>query len=108
MVLEIEQYLRQLLHAPSVVEWIRFAGILAGISATIGIGEIVRHALRWSPEFTRKLVHISVAILIFFAPNLFVSALPPLILAVTFTLFAYAAIKLGLLKSLHAVARGAY
>ncbi len=104
----MEIYLQELLRAPSAIEWLRFAEILAGISITIGIGEAVRLALHWSPEFTRKLVHISVALLIFFAPNLFVSALPPLILAVSFTLFAYAAIKLGLLKSLHSVKRGAY
>jgi len=105
---EVETYLQQLLRTPSGIEWIRFVVILGGIGATIGIGEAVRLAFRWPPEFTRKLVHISVALLIFFAPNLFVSAVPPLILAVTFICFAYAAIKLGLLKSLHAVERGAY
>jgi uncharacterized protein (TIGR00297 family) len=104
----MDLYFQQLFRSPSGVEWIRFAEILAGISATIGIGEGVRFALHWSPEFTRKLVHISVALLIFFAPNLFVAALPPLILAISFTLVAYIAIRLGLLKSLHSVSRGAY
>ena len=104
----MESYIQLLLRTPSDVEWMRFAAILVGISATIGTGEAVRHALHWPPEFTRKLVHVSVALLIFFAPNLFVTAVPPLILASSFTLFAYAAIKLGLLKSLHAVTRGAY
>ena len=101
-------YITQLLQAPTSAEWTRFVEITAGILVTFGVGEAVRVSLRWPPEFTRKLVHISVAILIFFAPRLFVSAVPPLILAATFTLFAYGAIKLGLLKSLHAVARGAY
>lgn len=105
---EIEPYIRQLLRTPSSTEWIRFAGILLGICGTIGIGEGVRFALRWSPEFTRKLIHISVAILIFFAPRLFTTALPAIILAVLFTLVAYIAIKLGLLKSLHSVSHGAY
>jgi uncharacterized protein (TIGR00297 family) len=104
----MESYIQLLLRTPSDVEWMRFAGILVGIGATIGLGEAVRRALHWPPEFTRKLVHVSVALLIFFAPNLFVTALPPLILASSFTIFAYVAIKLGLLKSLHAVARGAY
>jgi uncharacterized protein (TIGR00297 family) len=104
----MDVYIQQLLRSPSEVEWIRFAEILAGISATIGIGEGIRSVLHWSPEFTRKLVHISVALLIFFAPNLFVTALPALVLAISFTIVAYVAIRLGLLKSLHSVARGAY
>ncbi len=104
----MESYIQQLLRPPSEIEWIRFAEILVGISVTMGIGEGVRLVLHWSPEFTRKLLHISVALLIFFAPSLFVTALPPLILASSFALFAYVAIKLGLLKSLHAVAREAY
>jgi uncharacterized protein (TIGR00297 family) len=104
----MEMYLQQLLRAPSEIEWIRFAEMLAGIGATMGIGEAVRHALHWPPEFTRKLVHISVALLIFFAPNLFVAPLPGLILGVAFALFAYGSIKLGLLKSLHSVSRGTY
>jgi uncharacterized protein (TIGR00297 family) len=104
----MDVYIQQLLRSPSEVEWIRFAEILAGISATIGTGEGIRFALHWSPEFTRKLVHISVALLIFFAPTLFVTALPPLVLAISFTIVAYVAIRLGLLKSLHSVARGAY
>jgi len=104
----MEQYLEQLLRAPSAGEWIRFAEILGGILATIGIGEGVRSLLHWPPEFTRKLVHISVALLIFFAPKLFIVPLPGIILGITFTLFAYGSIKLGFLKSLHSVSRGAY
>ncbi len=104
----MEAYAQQLIQSPSPAEWLRFTWILLGISATIAIGEGIRHLLRWSPEFTRKLVHISVAILIFFAPDLFKSALLPLVLAISFTAFTFTAIKLGLLKSLHAVSRGAY
>ncbi len=103
----MEIYLHQLLRAPSQIEWIRFSEILAGIGVVIGIGEGVRYALQWPPEFTRKLVHVSVALLIFFAPILFVAALPGLILGAMFTLFAYGSVKLGLLRSLHAVPRGA-
>jgi uncharacterized protein (TIGR00297 family) len=104
----LELFIQQLFRAPSPGEWVRFGTILGGICAVIGIGEAVRLALRWPPEFTRKLVHISVAILIFFAPQLFESGVPAIILAVLFTFVAFAAIKLGLLKSLHSVSRGAY
>jgi uncharacterized protein (TIGR00297 family) len=100
--------IQQLFSAPTSTEWWRFAWILAGICLFIGIGETIRLAFRWSAEFTRKLVHISVAILIFFAPRLFERALPPLILALLFTIVAFTAIELGLLKSLHSVSRGAY
>ena len=106
--LDMESYLQLLFQSPSRNEWYRFAAILFGITTTIGISEGVRLLLHWPPEFTRKLVHISVAILIFFAPNMFVSAIPPLALATSFTLVAYIAIKLGLLRSLHAVSRGSY
>ena len=104
----MESYLRELFLAPTTKEWVRFFEILAGIALTMGVGEAIRHVFHWPPEFTRKLVHISVAVLVFFAPSLFNTAVPALILGVAFTLFAYVSIKLGLLKSLHSVARGAY
>jgi uncharacterized protein (TIGR00297 family) len=101
-------FAQQLLIPPSSPEWMRFVAVVLGICTVIGIGELVRLRFRWSPEFTRKLVHISVAILIFFAPKIFDRALPPIIMAVVFCIVAYVGIRLGLLKSMHAIARGSY
>jgi len=101
-------FAQQLLIPPSTPEWLRFVAVVLGICTVIGVGELIRLRFRWSPEFTRKLVHISVAILIFFAPKIFERALPPVIMAVLFCIVAYAGIRLGLLKSMHAIARGSY
>jgi uncharacterized protein (TIGR00297 family) len=101
-------HLQHLFIQPPPEEWLRFAGILIFIGLVIGLGEFIRWYLRWSPEFTRKLVHISIGILIFFAPKLFERAMMPMIFAILAIIGAYAAIQMGLLRSLHAVSRGAY
>ncbi len=94
--------------SPPPDEWWTFGFILAGILAVIGLGEAVRLMFRWPPEFTRKLVHVSVGILIFFAPQIFSVALPAVLLAVIFIAVNFAAVRLGLLKGMHATSRPTY
>ncbi len=100
--------LNRLLAAPSGPEWLSFVLILAGLGGLIGIGELVRKLFRWSPEFTRKLVHVSVGILIFFTPDIFSAALPAILLAFIFITVNFLAIRLGLLKGMHGVNRPTY
>ncbi len=94
--------------APSSQEWWRFWAILVGLVVMIGAGESVRMWRKWSPEFSRKLVHVSVGILIFFAPTLFVVPLPALILAATFITVNVIAIRFRLFPGMHGTKRISY
>jgi uncharacterized protein (TIGR00297 family) len=94
-----------LLSLPTVDEWWRLAIVVPGVLMMILAGEGARVLLRLSPEFTRKFVHISVGLLIFFAPWIFTSAVPALILAVLFIVQNAVAVHLGLFKSMHGTSR---
>ncbi|HLA69137.1 MAG TPA: DUF92 domain-containing protein [Bacteroidota bacterium] len=94
--------------APTATEWYSFGFVLAGLASFIGAGELVRHVFRWPPEFTRKLVHISVGILIFFAPGIFTSAVPAMLLSVVFIIVNLLAIRFGFLKGMHDTNRPSY
>ena len=100
--------LQLFLAAPSVEEWWRFAGVLAGLTTLVAVGEIVRGVFRWSPEFTRKLVHVSVGILIVFAPLIFIVPLPAILLALLFIIVNFLAVRFGLLKGMHDSSRRSY
>jgi len=93
---------------PSVTEWIRLIVFIVGISLFIFIAEAVRKLLHWSPEVTRKLVHILVGVLVFFTPTLFTAALPAIIVALIFIGVNFAAIQFGLLKGMHGTGRKTY
>jgi len=97
-----------LLSPPTNSEWLSFSLLLFGLTSFIVLAEGVRKALRWSPEVTRKLVHISTGILIFFAPRIFVSGIPAILLAVIFIVVNFAAIEFGLLKGMHGTNRRSY
>lgn len=93
---------------PSGTEWILFAVILAAIGAFITAAEYLRKKFSGSPEITRKLVHIMTGLLIFFAPQIFVSGIPALTLALIFIAVNYAAVRFGLLKGMHGTNRQSY
>jgi len=89
-------------------EWILFFLLFAAISFFIGLSEILRHALKWSSETTRKIVHIMVGILMLFSPFLFESNAPPIVLAVIFVFVNFYAIKSGKLGGMHSIERKTY
>ncbi|HTX17664.1 MAG TPA: DUF92 domain-containing protein [Bacteroidota bacterium] len=93
---------------PTSTEWIYFVSILIGLGSFVVAAEMIRKALRWSPEVTRKLVHIATGILIYFAPQLFNSGIPAILLAVVFIIINYSAIRFGLLKGMHGTNRRSY
>jgi uncharacterized protein (TIGR00297 family) len=97
-----------LLSAPTNSEWVRFALLIIGLTTFIVAAELVRKALRWPPEVIRKLVHISTGVLIFFAPKIFNSGVPAILLAVIFIIVNFTAIELGLLKGMHGTNRRSY
>lgn len=104
----IVRYIDKLLAIPPSHEWLTLVGVTGGLLLFIAVAEIVRKFQHFSAEFTRKLVHISVGVLIFFAPTLFSYSLPAIVLAVTFIVVNYAAIRLGLFKSMHDTGRKSY
>jgi uncharacterized protein (TIGR00297 family) len=98
----------KLLFPPTSDEWLLFIIIFIAIGLFIGIAEFLRHKLHGSPEITRKLVHILTGILIFFAPNVFYSGIPAILLAVMFIGVNFFAIQFGLLKGMHGTNRHSY
>ncbi len=83
--------LKILFDAPAL-DWIRFFLFTAGITAFIGISEKARSALGWSPEVTRKLVHVGTGVLIVFSPLFFTSVKPLLWMAVLFIAVNFAGV----------------
>lgn len=93
---------------PDSSEWIKFLIVFFGLGTFVIVAELIRKALRWSPEVTRKLVHIATGVLICFAPRLFQSGIPAILLAIIFIVINFAAIRLGLLKGMHGTNRRSY
>ena len=89
-------------------EWVLFACCFAGIALFIALAEKTRSALNWSPEVTRKLVHICTGILLFFSPFFFSSNIPLLVMAVLFILFNFAGVQTGKLMGMHGTERKSY
>ncbi len=96
-----------LFHAPGS-DWIHFLIFLFGIIIFIAIAEKTRSALRWSPEVTRKLVHILTGILVFFTPYFFISNRSLIWMAVIFIIVNYIGVKTGSLKGMHEGTRKSY
>lgn len=98
----------KLFSVPSQTEWALFVAIFIAIGIFIAIAEFLRRKFHGSPEITRKLVHILTGVLIFFAPRLFTSGIPALLLALSFIAVNFAAIQFGLLKGMHGTHRHTY
>ena len=98
----------KLLLSPTGDEWILFALIFLALGCFVAAAELIRKKMQWSPEVTRKSVHIAVGVLIYFAPQLFTSGIPAMLLAITFTLSNLIAIRMGLLKGMHGTNRRSY
>ena len=98
----------KLFFSPTSGEWVIFTIIFVAIGIFIGVAEFLRHRFHGSPEITRKLVHILTGLLIFFAPNVFYSGIPAILLAVTFIIVNFFAIQFNLLKGMHGTNRHSY
>ena len=86
-------------------EWIAFLIFFGIIMLFIGIAEILRKALKLSPEVSRKFVHVMVGILVSLAPFFLSEKLPVIILGILFTILNYIAIKNDSLKGMHTTER---
>ncbi len=81
-------------------DWINLGLLFFGIVLFIGIAEFIRQKLHWPQEHSRKLVHIAVGLLMFFAPMLLQSAVPLVGMAVFFTISNYIGMKKGWFKGI--------
>lgn len=90
-----------ILHSVPARDWVIISLLLLGIILLISLSELIRRFLQWPVEFTRKLVHILVGILMFFSPILLETSLPLIIISLFFTIVNFTAMKKGLLKGMH-------
>ena len=93
---------------PDEGEWVRFFFVLGAIAAGIFLSEGLRKLAGLHPEFSRKVVHGGVGFGILFAPRLFISPVPLLLLAAVFAIVNGLAIRKGWLKGMHGLSRRSY
>ena len=93
--------LSYLIQTPPLSDWVHLILLFIVIIFLIVISEIARKYLHWPQEVTRKMVHISVGILLLSTPLLLETALPLLTIAAFFTVFNFIAIKQNLLPGIH-------
>ncbi len=93
---------------PTTIEWLRLVGLIVAIFILITLAEVLRSTLKYRSEVTRKAVHLFTGLLIFFTPYLFQSAVPPVLIAVFFSLFNFICIRLGYFQSIHGSTQKSY
>ncbi len=82
-------------------DWWVLAALFGGILILVALAELLRRWRQWPAEFTRKLVHILVGVMLFFLPVLLQTSLPMLLLGGFFTVANFAALQKGWLKGMH-------
>ena len=93
---------------PFINEWYTFSLFLMFIFILIGISEVARSMLQWSPESSRKLVHLIVGTLVSACPFIFKSNIPPVVLAGIFIFVNALALKTERFKGMHSTDRFSY
>lgn len=98
----------RLFSTPTSDEWL-FIGIVFFLVVTmIFTTELVRRLLNGNSEITRKFVHIVVGILMAFAPLVFHSAIPAILISIIAIVGTWFSVRLGYLKSLHDTERKSF
>ncbi len=93
---------------PTTAEWLYLAGLFFVLFLFVGIAEKTRSALGWSPEVTRKFVHIATGIVVFFTPYIFRTNIPLLVLAGIFTVINAVSLRAEAFKGMHETERTTY
>ncbi len=89
-------------------DWTALVVFLAAIFTLIGLSEGARKYFQWQPEFSRKLVHVLVGVLLSFAPFILNAAWPALALGILFVGINYFALKNNSFKGMHTTERLTY
>ncbi len=93
---------------PTPTEWLYLGGLFLVLFLFVGIAEKTRSALGWSPEVTRKFVHIATGIVVFFTPYIFRTSVPLIVLAGIFTVINAVSLKADAFKGMHETERTTY
>ena len=83
-----------LFQIPPQSDWLHLLLLSFIIFILIAVSELARRYLHWPQEATRKMVHISVGILLLLNPLLLKTSLPLLTIAAFFTSFNFIEILL--------------
>ena len=92
----------------SASDWKFLFLFFAALLAAVALGELVRRFTRWTPEATRKLVHILVGVIVATTPAFLESKWPMLILGLLFTALDFYAVRKGLFPGMHGTNRQTY
>jgi len=92
-------------YQPFQNEWLTFGAFFVGIFAVIGLAEFIRKKANWSAEASRKIVHVLVGVMIFWARFLFTSPTPAIVIAMLFILINALALKQQAFQGMHATGR---
>lgn len=93
---------------PTSDEWF-FIGIISFLVFMLIIAaELVRRLMNGNSEYTRKFVHVVVGILMAFAPFVFTSGIPAILISIFAIVGTFVAGQTNVLQSLHATDRISY
>ncbi|RKY56874.1 MAG: hypothetical protein DRP89_00615 [Candidatus Neomarinimicrobiota bacterium] len=95
-------------YQPFSSEWITFFIFLFIILGFVALSDIFRKKLKISGENTRQMVHIGVGLLVIISPFLFLSPVPPAVLALIFIVLNAIALKKDRMKGMHTTERQSY
>ncbi|MEN3037608.1 MAG: DUF92 domain-containing protein [Candidatus Kryptonium sp.] len=90
------------------MEWINAILLVLIIFGIIGVSEFLRKIFKFSPEVTRKVVHISVGVVVFPTPLIFKSPIPVIAIALFFIVVNFLSLKLRVFKGIDSVERQTY
>ncbi len=95
-------------YQPFSSDWATFFVVLVLIGGLIGLSEFARNRFHWSPESTRKLVHVAVGIAVSISPLYFRNSTAPMVLAGIFIILNLVALRQSVFTGLHGTGRISY
>lgn len=93
--------LHHALELPSTSDIISLLLLFLSLMMLIVLSELIRRHFQWPQEVTRKMVHVSVGLLMLLTPVFLDTSLPLLVLATFFTVFNFMALRKNLLPGIH-------
>jgi uncharacterized protein (TIGR00297 family) len=93
---------------PTADEWLFIGIVFFLITMLIIAAELVRRLMHGNSEITRKFVHVVTGILMAFAPGVFTSGIPAILISLLAIIATFLSIRFNLLQSLHDTERISY
>lgn len=90
------------------MDWIYTAFFSIGLFIVIISTGFLQKKLNWSPNVTRKMVHIITGFFVASTPFLFDSNIPIIVISSVFTVITFISVKYGFLPGLNSVGRQSY